>query len=157
MSDTRTAMSLDDLARDIERHAEQADECVIAATMLLREARVRVEAGEAGDIKWYAWAEKNIKLSQSRLRDLLRIAEADDPRKELERQRRLLRERVEKHRGKEAAGWRQDEERVELIALAKKAPIEKVRLALRQIGGQAGTAKSVSNDTAPSTERSQAA
>ncbi len=123
---------LEVVARKIKEHVDKSDEHVIAAAMLVREARRRVEAGEAGDIKWYAWAPENIRLSVSRLRDLQRIAAADDPAKELERQRKLMQKRVEEHREKKAAEKCELEaERRKLIAWAKKAPIEDVKQILR--------------------------
>ena len=158
MDEVDTKEPLDVVAGKIEAHAKKADEHVISAAMLMREARRRVDAGEAGDITWYAWAPKNINLSPSRLRDLQNIAEADDPAKELERQRELTRVRVENHREKKAAeAWKLDEERRDLIAWAKKEPIEKVRQVLRLVGSQAYGAPSASIETRPTAEREQAA
>ena len=94
MAEVNTKEPLDVVARQIEVHARKSDEHVISAAMLMREARRRVDAGEAGDITWYSWAPKNINLSLSRLRDFQRIAEAGDPAKELERQRKLTQKRV---------------------------------------------------------------
>ena len=131
MIEVDTKEPLDVVAQKIEAHAKKSDEHVIAAAMLVREARRRIEAGEAGDIKWYVWAPDNIKLSLSRLRELQRIAEADDPAKELERQRKLTQKRVEEHRAKKTAEKRELEaERRDLIVWAKKAPIEDVRRVL---------------------------
>ncbi len=92
--------TLEALAEKIARYATQADEKTLEAAKLISEARKRVEAGEADDTNWYSWAAKNIKLSESRLRELQRIAEAEDPQKELERGRKKTRERVERHREK---------------------------------------------------------
>lgn len=132
MTEAMKAEPLDVVASKIEQHAKKSDEHVIAAAILVAEARRRVEAGEAGNIKWYTWARKNIDLSPSRLYELQCIAEADDPRKELERIRKLTRERVKEHRERKAAEKRAlEEERQELIAWAKKEPIEKVRRILR--------------------------
>ncbi len=94
---------LEALAKRITQCANEADEKIIEAAVLLREARARVESGEVGNTKWYVWASRNIGLKESRLRDLLRIAEAKDPRQELERQRALIRGRVEKHRSRAKA------------------------------------------------------
>ena len=151
MSDAKTAEPLEVLARKIEEHAKKSDEHVIAAAMLVREARRRIEAGEAGDdITWYAWALKNIKLSVSRLRDLQRIAAADHPVKELERQRKLTQKRVEEHREKKAAKKRAlEEERQDLIAWAKKAPIEQVRRVLRQVASNDNVAGSIGQRSGP--------
>ncbi len=138
MIEVDTKEPLDVVAQKIEAHAKKSDEHVISAALLMREARRRVDAGEAGDIKWGGWALENIKLSPSRLRDLQRIAVADDPMKELERQRKLTQMRVAEHRLKRAGEtWRLDKERSQMIAWAKKAPIELVRRALRQVKGQA--------------------
>ena len=113
-------------AREIAKHVEQSDDHVIKAAMLLREARERIEGGEAGKgVRWYQWAGENIKVKRAQLYLLLRIAEAPDPRHEYIRQLRLTQRRVEKHREKKAAEERQMEpERKDLIAWAKKAPIE---------------------------------
>ena len=145
---------LEVVARKIKEHAEKSDEHVIAAAVLVREARRRVEAGEAGDIKWYAWAPDNIDLSYSRLYELQCIAEADDPRKELERIRKLTRERVEEHREKKAAEMRElEEERRDLIAWAKKAPIEKVRRILQQIASNDTAVRSIEERPKPGSEQ----
>ena len=56
------------------------------------------------------------------------VAGADDPAKELERQRKQTQKRVEEHREKKAAEKRGLEpERKQLIAWAKKAPIEEIK------------------------------
>lgn len=158
MAEIDTKEPLDVVARQIEVRAKKADEQVIAAALLMREARRRIETGEAGDISWYAWARKNIKLSTSRLRELQRIAKADDPAKELERQRKLTQKRVEEHRTKKAAeAWKLDEERKDLIAWAKEAPIEKVRQVLRQVRDQAEDAPTALIETRPTVVAQQAA
>ncbi len=158
MIEVDTKEPLDVVARQIEAHARKSDEHVISAAMLMHEARRRVDAGEAGDITWYAWALKKINLSPSRLRDLQRIAEAKVPMKELERQRKLAQKRGEKHRAKKAAeAWRLDEELGDLIAWAKKAPIEKVRRVLRQVNGQADGGPPASIEPRPTAGRQQAA
>ncbi len=88
VNETVEKKPLETLAEKITQSATQADDQTIEAARLISEARKRVEAGEAGDTTWYEWAPKNIKLSLSRLRELQRIAEAQDPRKELERLRK---------------------------------------------------------------------
>ncbi len=161
MSTVKTTMSLDEVARKIEDHAEKSDEHVIAAAMLVREARQRVDSGEAGEITWYAWGLKNIKLSPSRLYELQCIAEADDPVKELERLRKLTRERVKKHRDKNASKNKEaeksslDSERKDLIAWAKTAPIDEVKRVLEQIASNDNVADPSKEDL--STESQNAA
>ncbi len=82
--------SLGALAEKIAHCATQADDQTIEAAHLIREARKRVEAGEAGETTWYEWARNNIKLSMSRVRELQRIGDAKDPRKELKRLRKKI-------------------------------------------------------------------
>ncbi len=82
--------TLEALAVKIAQYATEADERTIEAAKLVGEARKRVEAGEAGEVKWYEWGRKNIKLLLSRLRELQRIAAAQDPQKELKRLRRKI-------------------------------------------------------------------
>lgn len=125
------------VAGKIAQHAKKSDQHVIAAAMLIREARCRVDAGEAGDVTWYEWAPKSIALSMSRLRELQQIADADDPATEIERLRRLNQKRVEKHREKKAAERKSlDEDRKQLITWARTAPIADVRRMLDMIAEQ---------------------
>lgn len=98
--------SLATLAERIARYAQEADNRTLLAALLVREARARVENGEAGEVTWYEWAPQNIKLSESRLRELQRIAEAEDPQREIERIRAQTQRRVAKHRAEKAAALR---------------------------------------------------
>ena len=95
--------SLEALAERIVQYANEADERTIEAALLIRMARDRVNRGKAGNTTWYEWAPKNIGLSTTRLRELQRIADAPDPKKELERLRKCARKRAEKHRQKQKA------------------------------------------------------
>ena len=54
MAEVNTKQPLDTVARRIEQHAKQSDDQVIAAAMLVREARLRVEGGEVGNVTWSA-------------------------------------------------------------------------------------------------------
>jgi len=144
-NETSKTETLEVLAKKIARYATEADEKTIEAAKLIREARKRVEAGEAGDITWYSWAPKNIKLSMSRLRELQRIAAAEDPRKELKRQRKLTQVRVENHREKKRSAplrnggailkvtAEMEDDRKSLIDWARSAPIDRVAEALSYI------------------------
>ena len=130
---------------DLERIAEQivefataADESTIKAAFLVREARERVEAGDAGDTTWEDWAVKNIKLSPSRLRELQQIAKAGDPGKELERIRGMTQKRIAEHRAKtKSASLRNGGDtarqavqlapgREQLIEIARSAPLSHI-------------------------------
>ncbi len=70
IKETLETETLETLAVKIAQYATEADEQTIEAAKLFREARKRVEAGEAGDITWYSWGPKNIKLLLPRLREL---------------------------------------------------------------------------------------
>ena len=136
---------LETLAEKIAQCAKQADEHTITAALLMREARKRIEAGELGDVKWTEWAPKNIELSFSRLRELQRIAEAEDPQKELERTRKKTQERVQRHREKKkSAPLRNggstvtvtaelEDDRKSLIEWAHSAPLDHVTQALSHV------------------------
>jgi len=152
--------TLEVLAEKIVRYATEADEKSIEAANLIREARKRVEAGDAGEITWSSWALKNIKLSPSRLRELQRIAEAEDPQTELERQRMVTRKRVERHREKKKSaplrnGGGSLEETVEveddrqsLIEWARVAPLNQVAQTLAYVQ-QYDAAETVSDSGQP--------
>jgi vacuolar-type H+-ATPase subunit I/STV1 len=152
--------SLGALAEKIAHCATQADEHTITAALLIREARKRVEAGEAGETTWYEWARNNIKLSMSRLRELQRIAEAQDPRKELERIRKKTQERVERHREKKRSAplrsggatvevtAEMEDDRKKLIEWARSAPIGRVAEVLTYIR-RFDSAEAVSNPDQP--------
>lgn len=134
--------SLAVLAERIARYAREADDRTLLAALLVREARARVDDGEAGAVTWYEWAPQNINLSESRLRELQRIAEAPDPAAELKRLREQARKRVENHRAKQrSAPLRNGDEAVRekvepepertrlidrLITWARKAPPQRI-------------------------------
>ena len=129
---------LEILAKRIAQYATEADEKTLEAAKLVGEARKRVEAGDAGEVTWETWAREKLKLGDSRLRELQRIAKAKDPQKELERQREMTQKRVERHRKKKkSAALRNDgasltetaeleANRQSLIAWAREAPIDRV-------------------------------
>ena len=87
-------------------------------------------------------ARKNIKLSESRLRELQRIAMADDPMKELKRLRKMADKRARDHREKKkSAPLRNggatakvaidiEDDRKSLINWAHSAPLDQVSKAL---------------------------
>ncbi len=93
-NETFETETLETLAEKIAQYATEADEQTIATAMLLRELRKQIEDDKAGEVKWYPWAEKHIKLKKTQLRVLLRIAEANDPRAELVRIRKETARRV---------------------------------------------------------------
>ncbi len=145
LNETLETETLETLAEKIERYANEADERTIEAAMLMRAARSRIENGELGKTKWYVWARNNIDLSETRMRELQRIAGAEDPKKELERLREKARVRVERHRKKKrSAPLRNggttikdsaelEGDRQRLIAWARSAPLEHVTDVLSHI------------------------
>lgn len=144
-NETLETESLDTLAVKIVECATAADEKTIEAAKMIRAARARIENGEAGEIKWSDWASKNIKLSGSRLRELQRIADADDPNAELEQIRKKNRTRQARHRenkksaplpngGATASVTKQiGDDRKRLIEWARKAPLDHVGKVLTYI------------------------
>ena len=151
---------LETLAEKITQCATQADEHTITAALLIREARKRVEAGEAGETTWYEWARNNIKLSMSRVRELQRIGDAKDPQKELERIRKKTQERVERHREKKRSAplrnggatvevtAEMEDDRKSLIDWAQSAAIGHVAAVLTYIR-RFDSAEAVSNPDQP--------
>ncbi len=137
-NETFETETLEALAKKITQYATEADESTIKAAFLVREARLRVEAGDAGDTTWEDWAVTNIKLSPSRRRELQQIAKADDPGKELERIRGMTQKRVAEHRAKtKSASLRNGgdtarqavqlaPEREQLIEIARSAPLSHI-------------------------------
>jgi hypothetical protein len=145
VNETVEDVTLEILAEKITQYAIEADDRTLVAAKLVREARKRVDAGEAGEITWYEWAPNNIELSQSRLRELQSIAAADDPKKELDRLRKKTRERVERHREKKASAplrnggatvavtAKLEKGRKSLIEWAQTAPLDRIAKALSYI------------------------
>lgn len=158
MSDIAAKDPLDVVARKIMAHASKADDQIVAAALLMQEARRRVDAGEAGDVTWSDWSTAKIGLSASRLRDLQRIADAEDPHRELERQREATRKRVERHRAStSAAATQMDQERKDLIAWAIAAPIDLVRQLLDLIREEDAGRQLSTNHLVPMADRQEAA
>ncbi len=133
---------------------------MIEAAKLVGEARKRIDPGEAGKVTWETWARENINLGDSRLRELQRIAKAKDPQKELERQREMTRERVERHREKKkSAAFRNagasltetaelEAVRQSLIDWAREAPLNQVTDVL-SYAQKVGSADAISSSDEP--------
>ena len=137
-NETLETESLKTLADKIVKCATAADQKTIEAAKMIRAARARVENGEAGEITWSEWASKNIKLSGSRLRELQRIADADDPNAELKQIRKKNKARQARHREKNKSAplpnggstakmtTQMEHDRKRLIEWARKAPLDHV-------------------------------
>ena len=86
------ADTLDVVAGKIKAFLQRADNQRITAAKLLAEARERVEAGEAGDIRWEIWCRKHIERSPRDVRRLLALLRSDDPTAKLAQDRQAARD-----------------------------------------------------------------
>lgn len=168
-TDSVESESLESLATRIKDYADRADEQLLEAAKLMLEARRRVQNGEAGAVTWESWARENIKLSSSRQYELLRIAEATDPHKELEHLRKKNRERQQAYRERQRDEKKSipsrnggssvkpapelEAPRQRLIAWAGKAPLDHVAKVLTYIKGlEASDGESASGETTETAE-----
>lgn len=134
--------TLESLAEEINACVETADAQIVEAATLIRTARNLFDNDKNQTGTWEDWAREHINLSGSRLRELLQIANAEDPGVELKRLRDLNKARQERHRkNKSSAPLRNDgeadsvsvtldAERKQLIDWAQKAPLKQVKKAL---------------------------
>lgn len=136
MTDTHdSSLSLDDLVRKMEEHTVASDDHVLKAALYFRELRRRIDSGEAGaGVDWRNWVRENSKLKPSRLRELMFIADSDDPVKALHAVREKTSVRVERHRQKKAADWAKlGPMRQRLISHIKGADEQRVRQIFREV------------------------
>lgn len=143
--------TLKTLADQINKCVEAADVQIVEAAKLIRTARDHFDKDKKGQTTWEHWAREHIKLSESRLRELLRIANADDPQGELDRLRGLNKARQARHRRKnnkktaplrngvesEGISVNLEDERHYLLDWTRSAPIEHVARVLayaKQLG-----------------------
>ena len=125
VSVTAEMRPLHELVREIVTNARKDDTRIIENAMLVRDVRLRIEAGEAGiGVKWLEWALVNFKLGKTTLYKLISIAKADDPHAALEEFRTRECRAQKDHRRNEASG---DLERQALIRLIRALPKEDVR------------------------------
>ncbi len=119
-----------DIVKKIETTAETSDDHTIEAAMRLRELRGLIEAGAVGEVNWYTWVRENVRLRKSRVRVLMRIAEAPDPRAEAVHQREMNARRQKKHRAGRATLRNLAPECREIIKWARKASVSDARAIL---------------------------
>jgi hypothetical protein len=124
--------TLEGRRRRVEGEADIYFRDTLAAALLVREARERVERGEAGAVKWLEWSRKHLKIGRTWMHYLTAVADAPDPAKLVQRQRAATLKRVQAHRARTAAQLREPD-RKELIAWARKADIAEARRILRMI------------------------
>ena len=121
---------IQDLVKEIETTAQTSDDHTIETAKCLHKLRNLIEAGEVGEVNWYAWVEENVNLRKSRLSVLMQIAEASDPRAEAVRQRELNAKRQAKHRAGQAPLSDLAPECREIIKWARKASVSDARAIL---------------------------
>ncbi len=122
-----------DLVKEIETTAEKSDDHTIELGKHLRELRRLIEAGAVGEVNWYAWVKENVKLRKTRLRVLMQIAEAPDPRAEAVHQREMNARRQKKFRAGQATLRDLAPECREIIKWARKASVSDAKEILRII------------------------
>ncbi len=122
--------AIQDLVKKIEATAENSDDQTIETAKRLRELRRLIQAGAVGEVNWYAWVKKNVRLQKSRLYVLMRIAEAPDSRAEAVRQREMNARRQAKHRAGQAPLSDLAPECREIIKWARKASVSDARAIL---------------------------
>ncbi len=129
---------IQDLVKKIETTAEKSDDHTIELGKHLRELRCLIEAGAVGEVNWYAWVKENVKLRKTRLRVLMQIAEAPDPRAEAVRQREMNAKRQSKYRAGQAPLRDLASECREIIKWARKASVSDARAILGIIHRRSG-------------------
>ena len=127
-----------DLVTEIETTAEKSDDHTIELGKHLRELRRLIEAGAVGEVNWYTWVKDNVKLHKTRLRVLMRIAEAPGSRAEAVRQREMNAKRQAKYRDGQAPLRDLAPECREIIKWARKASVSDARAILRIIHRRSG-------------------
>jgi hypothetical protein len=111
-------------ARQIALLSQEADKQTVEAAKKLVALKRRIARGDAGpDAKWMEWLRVNVKLSASRLAELIKIGESSDSRKALEAQRRQNREKAKKSRDKRSEAQMSEERRL-LLKVAHQIPEE---------------------------------
>ncbi|MCH9053982.1 MAG: DUF3102 domain-containing protein [Proteobacteria bacterium] len=121
---------IQDLVTEIEATAENSDDQTIETAKCLRELRRLIEAGAVGEVNWYTWVKENVKLRKTRLRVLMRIAEASDPRAEAVRQREMNARRQKNYRARQAPLRDLASECREIIKWARNASVSDARVIL---------------------------
>lgn len=122
---TAIQKTLDQLANEIETNARWGDEHLLETAILVRELKLRIEAGEAGNgVKWTEWAQTRFGRGKTWLYELNAIASAKDPKAALAHYRKKNSERQKLFNERLVE---QDPERCEVIKLIRKMDINHVR------------------------------
>jgi len=117
--------TLDQLATKIELEAKKGDKRLLATAKLVRELKLRIENGEAGEgVKWTEWGHQRFGRCKTWLYDLNAIASAEDPEAALAEYHRKNSERQKDYNDRQKES---DPERNSVIRLVKEIDIEHVR------------------------------
>lgn len=121
-------LSTDELIGLFKKKSEDSIERRLECAFIVRKLWERVKAGEMGPVViWYSWARKNIGLGKTQLKGHMRVAFADKPRAEAERQFALGVARAEKLAARFSNETSLEKSaRDGLKRFAKYGPIEKV-------------------------------
>lgn len=121
----RYEMTLDELAEKIQLEAKSGDERLLETARLVRELKLRIEAGEAGDgVKWTEWGQQRFGHSKTWLYDLNAIASTKDPKAAI---RDFHRKNCEKQKNRNDRLIERDPERSDVIKSIRAIDIEHVR------------------------------
>jgi len=118
-------MTLDELASKIELEAKSGDARLLATAKLVRELKLRIEGGEAGEgVKWTVWGEQRFGRKKTWLYDLNAIACAKDP-KAAVKAYHLRNSEKQKRRNDRLI--ERNPERAAVVKLVRKIDVEHVR------------------------------
>lgn len=125
MSMKQYKITLDELASKVELEAKSGDARLLATARLVRELKLRIENGEAGEgVKWTVWGEQRFGRSKTWLYDLNAIARAKDPRAAI---KAIHRKNAERQKRRNDRLVERNPERAAVVKLVRKIDIEHVR------------------------------
>ena len=118
-------MTLDELASKIELEAKSGDARLLTTAKLVRELKLRIEAGEAGEcVKWTVWGEQRFGRRKTWLYDLNAIASAKNPKSAI---RAFHRKNSERQKRRNDQLIERNPERAAVVKLVRKIDVEHVR------------------------------
>ena len=125
-------LTLLEAAAEISQLANEAEDKTVLAAKKVVVLKRRIERGEAGpDQKWMEWLRIHVKLSESRLYELVQIGEHSDPKWALERIRQKNREKSKMNRKARSESGMSEDRRL-LIKVTKQLPETEVTAKLRE-------------------------
>lgn len=131
-----SVLPLEELINEIDEKSDLQDQELLATAELVRQVKLRVEAGEMGaGVRWLEWAPNNFRTCISKLYALNRIASHPNPREALEvfRLQQRERDKAKAQKKTEQKIVDSDPDRKKLIEWARRAKMEKVKTILLAI------------------------